>query len=825
MVYGRQVNFRKQKTIAMVRIQVLLVSLFCVTGLFGQRLMPVGEGVTGIEVRALEVYDGMLIVGGWYTSFNGTMRRNLQGWDGSAQIMMPGAFDELVHRVWAMQVMNGDLIVAGRDDSRGHIARWNGSTWSNMGGGLPAQARAMVQWQGDLVVGCANGEVLRWNGQDWISVGAPLNASVLALEVYQGELYVGGSFTAMLGNTMPLYRLARLTSLGWVPVGNGLNGQVDCLRSDAMGLLIGGSFTQNGSGVIDLDRCARWQGDQLLPLENVRASSGVSGFFRMPDGELRIGNATVNGRTLDISSPRVLREYNGAIYLGGGSGARSCYRATGPLVRVVPGQVIELVDVNGIGAMVSPQPFSFYNWPSNRQGYEVYIGEGTHTMAGTAPWLRGKAGEVVYESAPAYAISNVEWPTLPWSGPQANTMNDAYYERYHRVWRLDRAMVQNHISNWDDPGYTPHPDIRDWPGNGSQQNGEPAQLAPFFDMDGDGLYEPYQGDYPEFKGTQAVYSIQHTGLDPFVSLDVPVLPFDLHVMQYAFESDDAAIKNTVFVKYKFINRGEQVFDSLVFGQFADFDIGCPHDDLFGCDSTRSLFFGYNGSDSDPGCEGVNGFLGQQPSQGVRILNSAMRSHSLAIRLNPPTQTSFVDILHGTVQGQPFTEAGYPSHFQFPGGVWTDTLVTPATIDRKSVGATGPFTLGPGDTLCIDLAFIYARAPSGGAFASVETLKLRSDSVQAYYNAQGLSCRQFPVMTGLNERTGVTVMQVYPNPASQQVIIAGLMPGELLVVLDLQGRTVYSARAQQERITLDVGAWAPGAYVARSGNAAVRILKE
>jgi hypothetical protein len=58
-----------------------------------------------------------------------------------------------------------------------------------------------------------------------------------------------------------------------------------------------------------------------------------------------------------------------------------------------------------------------------------------------------------------------------------------------------------------------------------------------------------------------------------------------------------------------------------------------------------------------------------------------------------------------------------------------------------------------------------------------------------------------------------------------VIIAGLMPGELLVVLDLQGRTVYSGRAQQERITLDVGAWAPGAYVARSGNAAVRILKE
>ncbi len=809
-----------------MRKVLLLMLLLATSGhAIGQRLMPVGEGVSGTEVRALEVFDGQLVVGGWFTSFNGSSRRNLQGWDGTTHFLMPGAFEELAHRVWAMEVMNGVLIVAGREDNWGHIARWNGSEWTSLGSGLPSEARAMVQWQGDLVVGCANGEVLRWDGNDWTPLAVMLNASVLAMEVHQGELYIGGSFTAAQGDPTPLNRIARLSPSGWVPVGSGFNNSVLCLRSDALGLLIGGSFTQDGSGVTALDRCARWQNDALAPLENVSASSGVSGFFRLSDGELRIGNATVNGRSLDIDSPRVLQVYNGSQYLGGVGRAWTCYRETGPLVRVVPGQVIELVDVNGIGAMSSPQPFSFYNWPSYQQGYEVYIGDGTHTMAGTAPWLRGKAGEVVYESAPAYANANVDWPTLPWSGPQANTMDDAYYERYHRVWRLDRAMVQYHIANWNEPGYVAHPDIRDWPGNGSPQNSEPAQLAPFFDVDGDGTYEPNEGDYPEFKGTQAVYSIQHSELDPFVSLDVPAFPFDMHVTQYAFESDDAAIKNTIFVNYRVVNRGDQTFDSLMFGQFADFDIGCPHDDLFGCDSTRSLFFGYNGLDNDPGCEGVNGFLGQQPSQGVRLLNSAMRSHSLAVRLNGPFQTSFVDVLLGTVQGQPFTEPGYPTHYQYPGGSWMDGPLSPAQPDRKSVGATGPFTLGPGDTLCIDLAFIYARAASGGAYASVESLKLRSDSVQAFYDAQGLACQQFPVMTGLPERTGAAAMRVYPNPATQQVTIEGVRPGEVLTVLDLQGRTVFRGLVMKERSTLQVGAWAPGAYVVRASNAAVRLLKE
>lgn len=802
-----------------------LFGFIVIVAAHGQRFMPVGNGVNGPEVRALEVHDGRLVIGGWFTAFDGFARRNLQAWDGAVHYAMPGAFEGVVQRVWAMEVFNGELVVAGRETGWNHIARWNGTSWSSMGNGLSAEARTMTQWQGSLVVGCADGAVMQWDGAAWSPLGTPLNGTVSAIAVHQGDLFVGGNFSGAQGIAAPLNRLARMTASGWEPVAAGLNAQVNCLRSDALGLLIGGSFTQDGAGLLELNRCARYQGGALLPMDNVVATGSVSGFFRMPDGGLCVGNALVNGSALEIPSPLVLREHDGALYLGAQGSAQTGYRATGCLVRVVPGRVMALVDVNGIGATVSPVPGSFHRWPPGGAGFEVYLGDGTHTLFATAPWLRGTAQGIVHESAPVNAVSGEPWPDRPWAGPQADVKDDVFYERYHRVWKLDRAMVLDHIAHWSDPGYVLHPDIRDWPGNGDGSNGEPVQLAPFEDLDADGTYEPQDGEYPLFKGSQAVYSIQHTATDPYGVLAQPSFPFDVHVMHYAVESEEPAIRNTVFINYRFVNRSAATFDSLLFGQFADFDIGCPDDDLAGCDSTRSLYFGYNGADSDLGCQGILGFQGAQPAQGVRFLNGFMRSHRMANRASPAEQPSLLDVLSGTVQGQPFTEPGYPTHYQYPGGSWMDGPLSPVQPDRKSVGAIGPFTLAPGDTLCIDLAFIYARAASGGAYASVEALKLRSDSVQAFYDAQGLACRQFPVMTSVSELAPGVGLRVYPNPVAGQVTIVGVRPMEEVLVMDTQGRVVHRMRASEGRISLNASGWAPGAYVLRSGNSAVRMLKE
>ncbi len=67
----------------------------------------------------------------------------------------------------------------------------------------------------------------------------------------------------------------------------------------------------------------------------------------------------------------------------------------------------------------------------------------------------------------------------------------------------------------------------------------------------------------------------------------------------------------------------------------------------------------------------------------------------------------------------------------PQGPWQETvLVNP---DRRFVQSAGPFTLEPGDYNNITVGVVYARASSGGAWASVLALRKADDKAQALFD--------------------------------------------------------------------------------------------
>lgn len=801
----------------------LLIAMALTIAVHGQRLVPSALNIptTALGLFALEEHDGRLIVGGQFYAVNGVALRSIAAWNGSQVQAMPGAFDGTAQdHVRAMLRFQGDLIAGGQAPGVGHIARWNGSGWSVLGAGLPARVNALCLHNGGLIAGCQNGAVLRWDGSAWQSLGSQMNGPVLAVEEHQGQLYAGGAFTMASGQ--PMRRLARWTGEAWEEAGGGFNGQVSCLRSDALGLLIGGAFTHNADSSMMFPACARLIPAGLSTIPGVTTGWQITGFFRHPDGRLLVAGAETDGFSFSLGMVRAMRPYNGQLFVAGQGSVMGAWRETGSLVRLVPGTQEAVIDVNDIVGNALPHPTSFHRYATGRSGFEALKGQQTHSIYATSPWIRAYSNGQLHQAMPWYFISDTA-DEHRHAGPLAAQQDDSFYERYHRVWKLDRAMIQDHIMNWNAPGHVIPEVIANWPGNGDPANGEPARIAPFQDLDGDGTYEPQLGEYPLIKGTQAVYSILHlVNQSDFAPAGAPAPPFDLHVMQYAHESVDPAIAQSVFVNYRFVNRSAFAFDSIRFAQFCDFDLGCANDDFAGCDSTRSLAFAYNWDEFDETCLGAVGYGAQPPAQGLRFMNHPMRSHRDFHRetLQPITPE---DLLYGLSQGQPFMNLGYPTHFQYPGGAWADTDMV--SVDRKTVSATGPFTLAPGDTLCIDLAFIYARAASGGAYASVEALKVRSDSVQAFYDAQGLACRQFPVMTSVSERTAGVGLRIHPNPAAGQVAIVGLQPMEEVLVMDMQGRAVHRQRATESRIWLDVSGWAPGAYVLRSGDSAVRMLKE
>ena len=69
-------------------------------------------------------------------------------------------------------------------------------------------------------------------------------------------------------------------------------------------------------------------------------------------------------------------------------------------------------------------------------------------------------------------------------------------------------------------------------------------------------------------------------------------------------------------------------------------------------------------------------------------------------------------------------------------------------------------------------------------------------------------------------TNNTTLNLYPNPATNQVTIAGITAGDIIMVSDISGRQVMQVRATAEEQTIDISTLRAGVYVVKtnqSGN--------
>ncbi|MCX6269668.1 MAG: T9SS C-terminal target domain-containing protein, partial [Bacteroidetes bacterium] len=141
--------------------------------------------------------------------------------------------------------------------------------------------------------------------------------------------------------------------------------------------------------------------------------------------------------------------------------------------------------------------------------------------------------------------------------------------------------------------------ILTWPGNGNVALGQSAQLAPYYDLNNNGVYEPMLGDYPLIRGDQAVFFIQNDNRRLHSETTGDKLGVEIHGMAYAFDcQDDSALVYTTFLHYDVINRSNNTYHDTYFGTFTDTDLGYAWDDYVGCDVGRGSFYCYNGRNID-----------------------------------------------------------------------------------------------------------------------------------------------------------------------------------------------------------------------------------
>ncbi len=242
---------------------------------------PLDSGVGGAlgeypNVYALTVLNGDLIVGGRYVTAGGKPAGGTARWDGDVWWPVGSGIGGAIYpEVRAMTVHDGALIVGGAFTTAGgvpanHIARWDGALWQPLGGGMDNGVVALTVYDGDLIAGghfsMAGGStvhsIARWDGASWQPLGSGLRPGVSALAVYDGELIAGGHFLT-IGEAYINY-IARWDGASWQPLGSGMDGWVHALTVHNGELIAGGTFYRAGGKVCH--RVARWNGSSWQEL-------------------------------------------------------------------------------------------------------------------------------------------------------------------------------------------------------------------------------------------------------------------------------------------------------------------------------------------------------------------------------------------------------------------------------------------------------------------------------------------------------------------------------------------------------------------------------
>lgn len=238
-----------------------------------------------------------------------------------------------------------------------------------------------------------------------------------------------------------------------------------------------------------------------------------------------------------------------------------------------------------------------------------------------------------------------------WPGPLTNTGDASVsaetclaYNDIYRTKRLEAALHEAYYNCLADPdcdqatefpdGYATPTTFFEWPALGDPTQGQDLYVAPFFDYNGDGDYQPTDGDYPGYDLDGVVDCKSKFRTDPIplfgdenlwwvfndkgnVHTETGGQPIGMEIRAQAFAfSTNDEVNNMTFYNYVLINQGTQTLTNTFFGQWVDADLGCSNDDYVGCDVQRGLGYAYNGDDNDESCNGVPGYGLQPPAVGV-----------------------------------------------------------------------------------------------------------------------------------------------------------------------------------------------------------------
>lgn len=183
-------------------------------------------------------------------------------------------------------------------------------------------------------------------------------------------------------------------------------------------------------------------------------------------------------------------------------------------------------------------------------------------------------------------------------------------DAYHKVWTVSGSNIAVHKADFEDDGQINdeiHEEILRYPATGNPffstfygVNAPEEALAPFFDRNGNGIYEPTLGDYPIIDEAfpDAIPNLMSFTLWNDVGLDNS-LGCEFTLMTFSFScAENPEINKTIYTRLTIHNKSNRDYNDFVVGHRYDFDLGCPNDDYIGTDLVNNSVYAYNADDYD-----------------------------------------------------------------------------------------------------------------------------------------------------------------------------------------------------------------------------------
>lgn len=482
---------------------------------------------------------------------------------------------------------------------------------------------------------------------------------------------------------------------------------------------------------------------------------------------------------------------------------------------------------------------------------------GKHIGFTSSLWMSGyDAGSQLHLASQTYRQTGNDY----WPGPldAFGSLDSVTSSNWAKFWKVRRSDIQYFQSlTTHTIGNTPSA-ILTWPaagntyaaGNGGVALTIPATttMAPFVDLNANGIYEPLSGEYPDVKGDEAIWwTFSDNGPTHNNSNGHP-LGVEIHAMSYGY-GRGTLIDNVVYYEYTIINKSPNSYSNFRLAQFSDVDLGYYRDDFIGFDSAHRMSICYNGSldDGAGGGHPANSYGLHAPVQGVTVIsmpgdagtayvpagNFMSYNNDFSVVGNPIHDTDYDHYMRGkNKNGVYFTNdwvgygmpplpagTGPVMRYFYPGNPSDTTEYSECTAgnlygDRRTVLSTNDFTLAAGATAKVVIALVVTDTNQGGCpnvgFTDIHAIADTAWTV--FHNPPP------PLPAAIGNIGIANPINIYPNPARNELNIdvagAGQADADIKICNSI-GQTIYLPVTKRAKgFSVNTASLPPAVYYVR-----------